>query len=98
MIALFLRALVGEKNEDIFTDYELTSLYSYAYGISEGVDSLGFRSRFSDYFRKFMTTYNTYEGETLCERTEAFLLECNVKPETIDKVRRIIKKQSSCVI
>ncbi len=92
MIALYLRALLGESEEDILTDYELTSLSSYAYGLSEGVSALGFRSRLSDYFQEFFNRFNTYEGEDLCKKTESFLIDCRVKTETIDKIKKILKK------
>ena len=91
MVALFLRALLGESDDDILTDYELTSLSSYAYGLTEGVDSLGYRSRESDYLRNFLTSFNEYKGETLGEKTESFLLECGVGRETIEKIRKILK-------
>jgi protein-tyrosine phosphatase len=54
MVAMLLRAIMGECDEDILTDYELTSLSSYAYGAAEGVGALGFRSREADYFRELI--------------------------------------------
>jgi hypothetical protein len=90
MVAFLLRALMGEDDEDILTDYELTSLSSYAYGTGEGVDSLGFRSRESDYFREFLAIFNTYGGDSFGEKAEDFLLECNVKQSTMEKIRRIL--------
>lgn len=92
MIALFLRALLCERDEDILIDYELTSLSSYAYGLTEGVDSLGFRSREADYFQEFLSIFNKYPGNSLSEKTEAFLLECGVKPITIEKIRKILSE------
>ena len=92
MIAFFLRALLGESNEDILIDYELTSLSSYAYGLAEGVDALGFRSRETDYFREFISLFNAYKGNSFSEKTESFLLECNIKPSTLERVRSILKK------
>lgn len=92
MIALFLRGLLGESDEDILTDYELTSLSSYAYQLTDGEGALGFRSRFSEGFQEFLSVFNTYKGETVGEHTEAFLLECGVPPETIAKIRNNLKK------
>ncbi len=92
MIALYLRALLGECDEDILIDYELTSLSTYSLGLSEGVSSLGFRSRNAEYFAEFLNMFNTYAGETLAEKTVQFLLECNVKQETLAKIRGILAK------
>ena len=92
MIAFLLRALLGEHDEDILIDYELTSLSSYAYGLAEGVTALGFRSREADYFQEFISLFNAYNGNSYCEKAESFLLECNVKPSTIARIRSILKK------
>ena len=92
MIALYLRALLGESDEDIFIDYELTSLSSYTKGESEGVTGFGFRSRESDYFKEFLRLYSVYGGKNLAERTESFLLSCGGEKETIERIRRILKK------
>ena len=95
MIALYLRALLGESDEDILTDYELTSLSTYSLGLSEGVSALGFRSRHADYFTEFLDEFHKIPGETLAEKTEQFLLDCHVKPETLEKIRKIIGKKKS---
>lgn len=85
MIALYLRALLGESDEDILTDYELTSLSPYA----------GFRSRYAEYFTEFLDEFNKIPGATLADKTERFLLDSQVKPETLDRIRKIIGKQKS---
>ena len=90
MIALFLRGLLGENEESILTDYELTSLSSYAYGKAEGVSALGFRSRYTEYFQRFYDRFKACPGNTLQEKTTAFLLECGVLPQTISKIKHIL--------
>ena len=92
MIAIYLRALLGECEEDILVDYELTSLSSYDQGIKEGISSAGFRSRNTNSFPKFWKALKEYPGKTINEKTEAFLLECNVKSETIAKIRKLLAK------
>ena len=91
MIALYLRALLGERDEDIFVDYELTSLSTYALGLDEGVPALGFRSRQADYFTEFLTGLDAYSGDSLSEKVERFLLDCHVNPKTICKIREILR-------
>ena len=60
MIAIYLRALAGESDEMIHTDYELTGLSSYAYGIAEGIAKTGIRSRNSDYYKDFISMLEIY--------------------------------------
>ena len=93
MIALYLRALLGESDEDILTDYELTSLSTYAGGLTEGIDAQGFRSRNSDYFVKFLAALSKYSDKNeLRFSVPAFLAECGVKEETLEKIISILKK------
>ena len=94
MISLIVRALMGESDEDIFTDYELTSLSSYAYGHAEGVRALGFRSRNSDYFREFVERLGTFGKDTLAQNAEAFVLECGVPPEVVEMIRSILSRRT----
>lgn len=91
MIAFLLRGLLGEADEDILIDYELTSLSSYAHGRAEGVSSLGFRSRETEYFQNFRSLFDAYNGNSIAEKTESFLMNCNVKLSTIEKIRSILK-------
>lgn len=93
MIAIFLRALVGECDEFIHMDYELTSLSTYAYGLAEGVREKGYRSRNSDYYKKFLDLLNVYApGKTLHEKVKVFLLDCGVENECLEKIVKIISK------
>ena len=86
-----LRGLLGEADVDILIDYELTSLSSYAFGRAEGVSSLGFRSRETEYFQRFRSLFDAYNGNSIAEKAESFLRDCNVKPSTIEKIRSILK-------
>ena len=92
MIVLYIRALLGECDEDIFVDYELTTLSNYAGGFEEGSTDTGSRSRNGSYFREFLDEFAKYEGTNLAERTESFLLSCGVTSDTIEKIRKIFKK------
>ena len=91
MIAIYLRALAGEDEEAIHLDYEITGLSLYAAGIREGVT--GFRTRHAPYYARFIEEMRSYAPSgSLNDAIEAFLIECGVKPEIIEKIRRIIKK------
>ena len=92
MLAIYLRAIMNESDEDILTDYELTSLSKYAGGKNEGVNTEGFRCRNSSYFKEFMDVlYKEYgENEKLSTIIPKFLISCGIKEETLEKVRNII--------
>ncbi len=90
MLALYLRALCGESDEEIHTDYELTGLSVYAGGLAEG--ATGFRSRKAPYYTAFLDAMESYApGGTLAEKIPLFLMECGVTKAQIDKILSIIK-------
>ena len=95
MIALYLRALAGEADEEILTDYELTGLSTYTMGINEGVDK-GERCRNYSYFANFLSALYSYVGgeedAPLSTVIRLFLLDCGVKQQQIDRIIKIIKK------
>ncbi len=89
MIAMYLRALCGESDEDIQRDYELTSLSTYA----GYVNKTGFRSREFDTWQLFIAELEKYApGGTIAEMVKSFLLDCGVTQETMDKIVSIVKK------
>ena len=91
MIALFLRALVGEDDDAIHTDYELTSLSAYAMGIAEGAAATGFRRRTSSYYMGFLDTLKQYApDEPLSGQVRAFLISCGLDVQVINKIISII--------
>ena len=92
MVALYLRALVGESDDDIHTDYELTGLSTYAYGISEG--ATGYRNRTSPYYVEFLEELRKgFDLDApLSVVVKSFLLNCGVTQECINKIIKIIKK------
>jgi hypothetical protein len=93
MIAMYLRALMGESEEEILIDYELTSLSTYALGLVEGVRARGFRNRNNDYFVAFLDKLGyDKEEKNLVEKIRAFLYECGVTEEVIEKIKSIIAK------
>ena len=95
MIAFYLRALAGECDELIHLDYELTGLSTYAYGLAEGAGGDGFRNRNSDYYTEFLAMLNEYApGGALSAMVRAFLLDCGVEAECIDKILSIISKKN----
>ena len=90
MIALYLRSIVGESDDEIHTDYELTALSTYAAGSAEGAD--GFRSRNKPYYRAFLDELQKYApGQSISVCAREFLLSCGVTAEQLEKIKKIIK-------
>jgi hypothetical protein len=84
---------MGESEEEILIDYELTSLSTYALGLVEGVRARGFRNRNNDYFVAFLDNLGYDKDEkNLVEKIRAFLYECGVTEEVIEKIKSIIAK------
>ena len=91
MIAFYLRALAGECDEDIYIDYELTSLSTYAYGLTEGAGKDGFRSRKS--IVDFLDMLDVYApGKSLSEKVKSFLMDCGVSNEVMNRIINNIKR------
>lgn len=91
MLAIYLRALAGDSEEDILLDYELTSLATVPGpdGSDEGV----IRSRRGEYFLRFLDTLSTYAPDgTFRDRIIAFLLDCGITQDTLDRIATIIRK------
>ena len=90
MIAFYLRALLGETDEQIHLDYEVTALSTYAAGAREGAD--GFRSRNAPYYRAFLDTLQSYApGQPLHICVPLFLLSCGVTREQMEKIRHLLQ-------
>lgn len=91
MLALYLRALAGESDDIIHTDYELTGLSTYAAGANEGAD--GFRSRNSSYYKEFLYELQKFApNKSLTYCVENFLKHCGVSESTLNKIKSIIRR------
>lgn len=91
MIAFYIKTLLGESEEDIFLDYEITSLSRIPVNDSNTVN--GFRSRNHDYFVEFLDILNSYApNASLYDKVRNFLLDCGVKEEWMEKIKTILRK------
>lgn len=82
-IAIVLQALLGADEEDVLTDYELTSLSIW-----------GERSRTSEWFPPLIEALDRFgsEGDDINRKAENFLLWCGVTEEQIRSIRRILRE------
>ena len=74
-ICCILEALLGVSEKDIKTDYELTLL------AHSGLQR--------DLFEQLVSRLKYYEGDTLKQKAENFLLDCGVTIEEIASIRSI---------
>ena len=80
-IALLLEAILGVSEEDMLTDYELTSLSVW-----------GDRSRESDLFRTLLAALDLYATaeDSMNQKAEKFLFACGITPEELENIRNIM--------
>lgn len=76
IVCYLLEALLGMSEEDCYRDWELSVL-------DNGNDN-------REVMNRFVETLKKYEGETLREKTENYLLSIQVTQEEIDSIRSIL--------
>lgn len=75
-ICYLLEALLGVSEDDLMRDYQLSSLY---HGELKGLTEL----------KDFVAHLKTFEGATMQEKTENYLLSCGVSAQEIQNIRTI---------
>ncbi len=83
-IAFLFNALLGVSERDLIVDYETTSFSVY------GTRSTQSGTYADPYFKNFYTQLQSFEGETLSEKTEKYMLSIGVTQEEIDNIRLIM--------
>lgn len=78
-LAFILGALLGQYQEDLIDDYEITSLSIW-----------GDRSRNIERVHDFIEEFNSFEGKTMSEKAENYILSCGVSKILIDNFRKIM--------
>lgn len=78
MVSFLINALLGVSEEDLYRDYLFSN-----FGLIEGMR----RARTIDEYISYM---DRFEGETLSERMENFLLSVGVSGEAIDKLKTLM--------
>lgn len=84
-IILILCGILGMDDQALFEDYEFTSLSIW-----------GNRSRKSELFMTLLTALDQYPGANLSEKSRAFLLDCGLTEEEIERIRSILLQESGC--
>ena len=75
-VAYILGLILGVRYEDLIDDYESTTLSIW-----------GIRTRNRDLYQNFITKLETFEGETLYEKTVSFMLSSGITMEQIENIR-----------
>ncbi len=90
-LAALLNALCGVSEADLYLDYEL-SMFSYWgwHDIAEGVDSA---VKHVGWFTDFMTYLKSFDGDTLAEKVETFMLELGITADEIANIRANLREE-----
>lgn len=78
-LAFILGALLGQYREDLIGDYEITSLSIW-----------GDRSRNIERVQEFIAEFDSFEGSTMSEKAENYMLSCGISKAQIDKFKEIM--------
>lgn len=82
-VAFLLNALLGVDETALIQDYELTSFS--VYGIRDSQEGT-----YKSYYDSLRATLNNYDGDTLAEKTENYLLGIGVTKTQIDQIKSIM--------
>lgn len=83
-VAFLVNALLGVAEENLIQDYELTTFSIY------NTRSARPGTTYGDMFQDFLTTLKTYEGETLADKTENYMLSIGLTEAEIANIRNIL--------
>lgn len=83
-VAFLVNALLGVAEEDLIRDYELTTFSIYHTRSARPGTTYG------DMFQDFLTKLKTYEGETLADKTENYMLSIGLTETEIANIRNIL--------
>ncbi len=91
-VSFIINALLGVSELELIQDYEFTSFSIYHLrNTQDGV--------YKDYFTEFMSTFNSFEGDTLSEKAESFLLSAGVTQVEINNFKAImLGKETETII
>lgn len=82
-VAFLVNALLGVAEKDLITDYETTSFSIYGTRSTQS-------GTYAPMFQAFLTQLNTFDGETLSEKTANYMLSIGVTQAEIDAIRNIL--------
>ena len=88
-LAFLINALLGVSYEDLIHDYEFTSFSIY----KERNSANG--TKYGTNFHKFLNKLNTFEGATLSEKVESYLLSIGVTAQEIQNIKDIMLGETS---
>ena len=84
-VSFLLNALLGVSEEILIQDYEFTSFSIYHMrNTREGA--------YQEYFKKFRDALDAFEGNTLQEKTQSYLISIGVTKTEIEKIKNILLK------
>ena len=76
-LAFLVGAVLGQTYDDLIDDYEITSLSVW-----------GVRTRNSkEHYKRFYETFSSFEGASIEEKAETYLISCGIDRSLIEKFR-----------
>lgn len=89
-LAFLLNALLDVDETSLVQDYELTSFSRYGIRDSQ-------TGTYTDYYKKFRTKLDSYDGSTLAEKAENYLLSIGVTATEIYNIRAIMRGEETSI-
>ncbi len=89
-LAALLNALCGVSEKDLYLDYELSA---FSHWLWETDYPEGPVARHMSWFNDFMTYLNGFEGETLADKTENFMLSIGMTATEIQNIRANLREE-----
>lgn len=82
-VAFLFNALLGVSEAELIQDYEITTFSIYNTRSTQS-------GAYAEMFQEFLNKLYTYEGETLSQKTENYMLSIGVTQAEIDSIRTIM--------
>ena len=82
-VAFLFNALLGVSEAELIQDYEITTFSIYNTRSTQS-------GAYAEMFQEFLNKLYTYEGETLSQKTENYMLSIGVTQAEIDSIRIIM--------
>ena len=82
-VAFLVNALLGVSEVDLIHDYEFTTFSIYGQRNTQ-------QGEYSGYFQDFITRLKSFDGDTLAEKTENYMLSIGVTETEIYNIRAIM--------
>lgn len=85
-VSFLFNALLGVSETELIQDYEITTFSIYNTRSTQS-------GPYAEMFQEFLAKLQTYEGETLSQKTQSYMLSIGVTAEEIASIREIMLEE-----